>query len=56
MRKLCILSYHGCHISYLQELEEQIDLEGDFEVIKWGASHKGMGAFLWGKMTPYDTM
>ena len=28
----------------------------DFEVIKWGASHKGMGPLLWGKLTPQDTM
>ena len=27
----------------------------DFEVIKWGASHKGMGPILWGKLTPQDT-
>ena len=25
---------------------------GDFEVMKWGASHKGMEPFLWGKLTP----
>ena len=25
---------------------------GDFEVTKWGASHKGMGPFLWGKLIP----
>ena len=29
---------------------------GDFEIIKWGASQKRMGPFLWGKMTPQDTM
>ena len=23
-------------------------LRGDFKVIIWGASHKGMGPFLWG--------
>ena len=23
---------------------------GDFGVIKWGASHKGMGPLLWGKL------
>ena len=28
----------------------------DFEVIKWGASHEGTGPFLWGKLTPQDTM
>ena len=27
-----------------------------FEVIKWEASHKGMGLFLWGKLTPQGTM
>ena len=31
-------------------------LGGDFEVIKWGASHKGMGPFSWGELTPQDTM
>ena len=30
--------------------------EGDFEVIKQGASHKGMAPFLWGKLTHQDTM
>ena len=29
---------------------------GGFEVIKWGASNKEMGPFLWGKLTPQDTM
>ena len=28
----------------------------DFEVIKWGASHKGMGPSLWGRLTPQDIM
>ena len=28
----------------------------DFEVIKYGSSHKEMGIFLWGKLTPQDTM
>ena len=28
----------------------------DFEVIKSGARHKGMGPFLLGKLTPHDTM
>ena len=28
----------------------------DFEVIKWGASLKVMGPFLWGKLIPQDTM
>ena len=27
---------------------------GDFEVIKRRASHKGMGAFLWGKLATQD--
>ena len=31
-------------------------LEGDFEVIIWWASHKGMEPFLWGKSTSQDTM
>ena len=30
--------------------------EGDFEVIKWRVSHKGMRPLLWGKLTPQDTM
>ena len=25
-------------------------LRGDFKVIIWGASHKGMGPFLWGRV------
>ena len=29
---------------------------GDFEVVKWGVSHKGMGPFLWGKLNPEDIM
>ena len=33
-------------------MEEHIGWgRGDFEVIKWGASHKGTGPFLWGKLT-----
>ena len=29
---------------------------GDFEVIKWGASPKGIRPFLWGKLTRQDPM
>ena len=28
----------------------------DFEVTKWRTSHKGMEPFLWGKLTPQDTI
>ena len=28
----------------------------DFEVVKSGSSLKGMGPFLWRKLTPQDTM
>ena len=28
----------------------------DSEVTKWGASHKGMGPSLWGRLTPQDIM
>ena len=31
-------------------------LGGDFEVIIGGASHEGMGPFLWGNLTPQDNM
>ena len=27
---------------------------GDFEIIMWGANHKGMGPFLWGKLTSQE--
>ena len=29
---------------------------GDFKVIIWGASHKEMGPFLWGELTPRGTV
>ena len=36
-------------------LIEHIVWGEDFEVIKWWASHKGMGPFLWGKLATQDT-
>ena len=28
----------------------------EFEFSKWEASHEGIGLFLWGNLTPQDTM
>ena len=48
-----MLSYYSSHI---YRTWKNTEIGRDFKITIWGASHKGMGPFLWGKLTPQDTI
>ena len=50
--KLLIFSFHCCHI---YRTWKSMLVGGDFEVTKWGASHKGDGTIFTGEVDPQET-